>query len=63
MAQMLEDIRLALGEARTELMSKPNVIATGVGYKTTNGKITEDLALVCSVASKSDVKSDRKSVV
>jgi len=57
MAALIEDIRLTLGEARSELMSKPNVVATGVGYKRTNGKTTDELALICSVASKNEKKS------
>lgn len=45
----LENIRVLLGEARSELMSKPNVVATGVGYKTVSGKTTSDLSIICSV--------------
>jgi len=59
MAQNVEDIRRTLGEARKELMQKPNVIATGVGYKTTNGKLTNELALICSV----DTKASKKALV
>ena len=33
-------------------MGKPNVVATGIGYKITGGKQTQDLALICSVESK-----------
>jgi len=48
----LSDVRRNLAGARRELMGKPNVIATGVGYKIVNGKKTDELALICSVATK-----------
>lgn len=51
MAQ-LQDVREALAEARGELLSKPNVVAVGVGRKTTAGRATDELALVASVVSK-----------
>lgn len=59
MAAKYEDVRQTLSVARTELMQKPNVIATGVGYKISNGKVTDELALICSV----DKKADKKSLV
>jgi len=59
MAAKFEDVRQTLGAARAELMQKPNVIATGVGYKISNGKVTGELALICSV----DKKADKKSLV
>ncbi|MGD9900388.1 MAG: hypothetical protein AB7T22_14785 [Calditrichaceae bacterium] len=52
MAVKLEDARRILVEARKELHSKPNVIATGIGYKTTQGERTKELALICSVDTK-----------
>lgn len=52
MATNLDDIRKILGDARAELMTKPNVVATGIGYKISQGKQTEELALICSVDSK-----------
>ena len=57
MAHTVEDIRLILKEARAELMQKPNVIATGVGYRITNGTVTDELALICSVDTKASKQS------
>ncbi len=53
----LEDIRHVLSAVRRELQSKPNVVATGVGYKIVNGKKSDELAIICSVVSK---KAKRK---
>ena len=52
MATNLDDARSTLKGACAELMKKPNVVATGVGYKTTGGKKTDELALICSVDTK-----------
>lgn len=57
MAAELNDIRKTLAEARAELQSKPNVVATGVGYKVSNGKKTDELALICSVDRKKAKKN------
>ncbi|MGH7483213.1 MAG: trypsin-like peptidase domain-containing protein [Longimicrobiales bacterium] len=51
MAQ-LQEVREALAEARRELLSKPNVVAVGVGRKITAGRTTAELALVASVVAK-----------
>ena len=59
MATNLKDVRRILAEARKELMSKPNVIATGIGYKISGGKQTEELAIICSV----DTKKSRQSLL
>ncbi len=48
----LEEARQVLKGAHPELFSKPNVVATGIGYKITEGKQVEDLALIVSVATK-----------
>lgn len=48
----LQEARDALAQVKGELLSKPYVIAVGVGRKRTGGKRTEELALVCSVVSK-----------
>lgn len=48
----LEDIRKLLPDVRSELFGKPNVVATGVGYKVSAGKQTEELSIVCSVETK-----------
>ena len=57
MATNLQDIRQILSVAKKELMQKPNVLATGIGYKIVNGKPTEDLALICSVDTKKSKKA------
>jgi len=33
-------------------MGKANVVATGIGYKVINGKVSKDLSIICSVESK-----------
>ena len=45
-------IRTLLKRKRKELMEKTNVVATGIGYKTVNGKKTDDLCIICSVERK-----------
>ncbi len=57
MNAQIQDIRSILQEARHELAQKPNVVATGIGYKIVNGKPTKDLAIVVSVASKQTKKA------
>lgn len=52
MATNLEDTRKLLPEIKRELFSKPNVVATGIGYKITEGKPTTELSIICSVESK-----------
>ena len=52
MAKTIEEIRPVLARARIGLMKKANVVATGIGYKITNGKRTDELAIICSVESK-----------
>jgi hypothetical protein len=59
MATNLEDVRKVLPEVRKELMSKPNVVATGIGYKTTAGMQTTELSFICSV----DTKKAKTSMV
>jgi len=41
-----------LKDARRKLLARENVVATGIGYKIKEGKKTEDLSIVCSVAKK-----------
>ncbi len=48
----LQAVRQTLEGSRRELLAKSNVVACGVGYKTVNGKKTDELALICSVDSK-----------
>ena len=52
MANSLEEIREQLPGLTNRLFSKPNVIATGIGYKKVQGKKTGDLCIVCSVVTK-----------
>lgn len=52
MAVNIEDVRQLLKTTKFDLMKRTNVVATGVGYKITNGKVTGDLSIVCSVESK-----------
>lgn len=52
MAAKLQTIRNVLPQIKSELFSKPNVIATGIGYKIVAGKPTNDLCIICSVDTK-----------
>lgn len=52
MAGKLEDARRVMKSACDNLLAKENVVAVGVGYKTTAGKQTDQLAIVCSVSTK-----------
>lgn len=52
MAVNLDDIRKLLPEVHSELFGKPNVVATGIGYKVTAGKQTEEMSIICSVETK-----------
>jgi hypothetical protein len=55
----IEQIRPVLNKVRAELMNRPNVIATGIGYKVTGGKRTDRLSIVCSVVKKVSAASLR----
>jgi len=52
MENELTTIREALKKNREQLLSRSNVVATGVGYKLTAGKKTPTLSMVCSVSKK-----------
>jgi hypothetical protein len=52
MTEELIKAREALRATRLELLGRANVVATGVGYKITNGVKTPTLSVVCSVANK-----------
>jgi hypothetical protein len=52
MAHDIEAVRVALKAAAPELHVRTHVVATGVGYKVTQGKRTTDLCIVCSVTEK-----------
>jgi len=51
MANELTTIRETLKRNRDQLLKRPNVIATGVGYKITDGQKTT-LSIICSVTKK-----------
>ncbi|GAB4372633.1 MAG: hypothetical protein Kow0042_16020 [Calditrichia bacterium] len=57
MATNIEEVRSLMKAVRKELMAKPNVVATGVGYKISGGKKTTELALICSVDTKKSKES------
>lgn len=52
MANSISEIRHLLPAITRELINKPNVVATGIGYKKVQGKKTEDLCIICSVETK-----------
>lgn len=52
MVNSTDTIRELLPELNPSLFSRPNVIATGIGYKKVQGKITDDLCIICSVENK-----------
>ena len=59
MSQDLEQCRAVLKRRCSDLLSRANVVATGVGYKVSNGQVTETLSIVCSVIQKKDANSLR----
>ena len=60
----LDNIRAQLKEVRPELMKRQHVTATGIGYKTVGGRITPDLAIICSVEIKKPMaKLSREDIV
>ena len=52
MAEELGTIQETLKRNRDQLLSRTNVVATGVGYKVTAGRKTSTLSIVCSVSQK-----------
>ena len=52
MADVPDGIRQVLRAASRELLTRANVVATGVGYKVSAGARTFDLSIVCSVSRK-----------
>jgi hypothetical protein len=48
----LASIREALQRSREQLLSRANVVATGIGYKVTGGEQTPTLSVICSVIEK-----------
>jgi hypothetical protein len=52
MAHDVQTVKAVLRESRGRLSSRAHVVATGVGYKVTQGRKTDTLAIVCSVTEK-----------
>lgn len=52
-----EKVKSVLEDHRKDLLSKENVIGTGMGYKVTGGKKTDDLSIICSVVQKVNLTS------
>jgi hypothetical protein len=48
----LSAVRTVLARSRDDLLSRSNVVATGIGYKVTRGEQTPTLCIVCSVTEK-----------
>lgn len=53
----VQDVRKLLRDVHPELFQKANVVATGVGYKSVQGKKTDELSIICSVATKQSKQS------
>lgn len=53
----VQDVRKLLRDVHPELFRKTNVVATGVGYKSVQGKKTDELSIICSVATKQSKQS------
>ena len=52
MADELSTVRETLKKNRDQLLTRANVVATGVGYKIREGQKTSTLSIVCSVIQK-----------
>lgn len=52
MTTHLDEARRAHRAGYADLLSRRNVVAVGVGYKTVAGQVTDELAIVCSVLAK-----------
>lgn len=64
MPATIEEIRNILNEVRPQLMSKANVIATGIGYKRVDNRTTDKLSIICSVEIKTSAdKLDAEDLV
>lgn len=55
MANDFEQVRSALHQTSATLLSRANVLATGIGYKMTQGSRTPTLSIVCSVSRKEPI--------
>ncbi len=64
MAEDVQQIRSLLADVRKKLMQKTNVVATGIGYKISEGKKTGRLCIVCSVQEKrAETKLTKKELI
>jgi hypothetical protein len=52
MQNQFDRVRKLLPGVNRELFSRPNVVATGIGYKTVQGIKTGELSIICSVGHK-----------
>lgn len=52
MEKELSNLKGVLQENRNQLLTRPNVVATGIGYKASGGKTTPTLSIICSVVQK-----------
>ena len=57
MSDDLSNYRTVLKHQCADLMSRSNVVATGVGFKVVNGQETNDLSIICSVVEKKPVSA------
>lgn len=60
MARSAIEIKELLSTVSKRLFTKPNITATGIGYKRTAGKKTSELCIVCSVETKVALTSLRE---
>ena len=59
MSDQVLEVRPALRAVRDQLLARPNVVATGVGYKISDGVRTGEIGIVCSVTHKVPVSELR----
>lgn len=52
MEKIISSIIPVLDSVRSSLMTRRNVVATGIGYKVTDGKKTAQMSIICSVEKK-----------
>jgi len=55
MGEELNNLKQALRSTNENMLSKSNVVATGIGYKYVNGKKTKELCIICSVTQKKPI--------
>jgi hypothetical protein len=53
----VETVRKTKQQNLQTLLNKPNVIAVGIGFKVTNGELTDELAVIVSVVEKLSVEA------